>query len=86
MGLENFLRVNSFDAFQPISGPTREERMKEVEVERVERVERIEEISVQEEKDCEIIGTSKKRGKKSELVRFRGISTYCFEGGDGARV
>ena len=32
--------------------------MKEVEVERVERVE---EKSVQEEKDCEIIGTSKKR-------------------------
>ena len=57
-GVENFLGVNSFGAFQPYSTPTREERVKEVEVERVERVE---ERSVEEKKDCEIIGTSKKR-------------------------
>ena len=56
MGLEFFLRMNSFGAFQPFSTPTREETMKEVEVERVERVE---ERSIQEEKDCEMIGTSK---------------------------
>ena len=58
MGLENYLSVNSFGAFQPYSTPNREERMKKVEVERVERVE---DRSVEKEKDCEIIGTSKKR-------------------------
>ena len=57
-GLKNLLRVNSFGAFQPYSAPTREEIVEEVEVERVEIVE---ERSFEEEKDCEIIGTSKKR-------------------------
>ena len=58
MGLDNILRVNSHGAFQPFSSPIREEREKEVEVQRVERVE---ERSVEVEKDCEIIGASKKR-------------------------
>ena len=57
MGLENFLSVNSFGAFQPYSTSTRGKIMKEVEVERVERVE---ERGVEEEKDCEIIRISKK--------------------------
>ena len=50
--------MNSFSTFQPFSSLTREERVEEV---KVERVERVEERSVQVEKDCEIIGTSKKR-------------------------
>ena len=58
MALENLLRVNSFGAFQPYSTPTRKEIVEEVEVERVERVEK---KSVEEEKDCEIIGTSNNR-------------------------
>jgi len=71
MRLENFLRVNSFGAFQPISSPTREKRVKEVEVEKVEMVEK---RSVQEENDCEIKRTSKKRAapkKKATQIEVK---------------
>ena len=68
MGLDNILRVNSHGAFQPFSSPIREEREKEVEVQRVERVE---ERSVEVEKDCEIIGASKKRAAPKKKKTYK---------------
>ena len=53
----------SFGAFQPYSAPISEEKERGVEVERVER---IEESNVEDEKDCEIIGTSKKKSCQKE--------------------
>ena len=86
MVLENFLSVNSFGAFQPYSTPTREERVKEVEVERVEIVE---EKNIEEEKDYEIVkGTSKKRIAPRKKVALKNKPTQVevkVEGEEGNR-